>query len=155
MNDATLNSHHLTATPHRIQRACPTLRRSFDLGTTLVYLGRADEGVASLEKALRLNPNLLTQQVISLAEGYYLQERYDDAIRILERARARTPDIAFVYILLAAAHAQAGNNEEAKEAATHVRRLHPFFEVDSYGSLFRNPAHRAELHAGLRKAGLD
>ena len=126
-----------------------------DLGTTLVYFGRADEGVASLEKALRLNPNLLTQQVISLAEGYYLQGRYDDAIRMLDRARARTPDIAFVYIILAAAHAQAGNNEEAKEAAAHVRRLHPFFEVDSYGSLFRNPADRAGLHAGLRKAGLD
>jgi adenylate cyclase len=124
------------------------------LGTTLVYAGRTDEGLASLEKALRLNPNLLTQQVHSLAEAYYLKERYRDAIQVLERARVRTPNIAFVYVMLAATYAQAGRDEEAKQAAASVRRLHPFFEVDSYGSLFRDPAHRAAFQEGLRKAGL-
>ncbi len=32
--------------------------------------------------------------------------------------------------------------------------LQPFFELDSYGMAFRNPADRERIRDGLRKAGL-
>jgi len=35
-----------------------------------------------------------------------------------------------------------------------VLMLEPFFEVDSYGTAFRDPADRERIRAGLRKAGL-
>jgi UDP-N-acetylenolpyruvoylglucosamine reductase len=35
-----------------------------------------------------------------------------------------------------------------------VRKLDPFFDTGSFGSLFRNPEHQAKIAAALRKAGL-
>jgi predicted Zn-dependent protease len=110
--------------------------------------------LASLEKALRPNPNLPTRQIIPLAEAYYVTGRYSDAIWVLERARVRTRNIPFVYVTLAAAYAQTGRHREAKQTAARVVRLRPFCEVESYGSVFRNPADRPALQEGLRKAGL-
>jgi tetratricopeptide (TPR) repeat protein len=89
-----------------------------------------------------------------LGLAYYLKERYDDAIRTLERGLARKPDFAGTHIALAAAYAQSGRSEAAAREAATVLRLDPFFEVDSYGTLFRNPADRDRIVDGLRKAGL-
>ncbi len=47
-----------------------------------------------------------------------------------------------------------GRPDEAARAASAVRRLDPFFEVDSFGTGFRQPAHREAIVAGLRQAGL-
>ena len=57
--------------------------------------------------------------------------------------------------MLAAANAQAGHAKEAKHWATKVFRLNPFFEIDSYGSVFRNPKDRAQIINGFRNAGID
>ena len=35
-----------------------------------------------------------------------------------------------------------------------VRKLDPFFDSNSFGSLFRDPEHRAKIASALRKAGL-
>jgi hypothetical protein len=56
--------------------------------------------------------------------------------------------------VLAAAYSQAGRSEEAERSANMVLRLHPFFEVDAFGTAFRNPADRTRFAEGLRKAGL-
>ncbi len=91
---------------------------------------------------------------MQLGLAYYLNWQYDDAITTLERGLSRYSDSVFIHIPLAAAYAQAGRLEEAKRIAATVRRLHPFFEVDSYGTAFINPEHRARIYDGLRKAGL-
>jgi hypothetical protein len=39
--------------------------------------------------------------------------------------------------------------------AKRVLELNPFFEVDSYGTVFRNPADRKRIQDGLRKAGIE
>ena len=72
----------------------------------------------------------------------------------MEKGQGRQPDFPGTHIALAAVYAQSGQSEEAMQAAATVRRLQPFFEVDSYGTIFRNPADRAKIVDGLRKAGL-
>ena len=89
-----------------------------------------------------------------LALAYYLKERYDDSIRILQRGLARRPDYVGHHIVLAAAYAQLDRSEDAAQEVATVLRLDPFFDVESYGSVFRNPADRAKIADGLRKAGL-
>jgi len=54
----------------------------------------------------------------------------------------------------AAAAAEMQDTAQAEQAAAAVRRLDPFFKVETYGRRLVNPAHGAKLQEGLRKAGL-
>ncbi len=124
------------------------------LASVLLYTGRADEAVKMFETALRFNPALGADRLFELSLAYYLRSRYNDATRILEQGVRRNPDHPFLYIALAAAYAQAGRSDDAARSAASVRRLHPFFEVASFGTRFRNPQDRERIIDGLRKAGL-
>ena len=124
-------------------------------GRVMLGSGRTDEAVQALETALRFDPNIAPDANMQLGFAYYLKGRYDDSIRTLERGLGRHPDFAYLHVALAAAYAQAGRAEDARREAAAVRRLLPFFEVDSFGDVFRNPRDRASFADGLRKAGLD
>jgi adenylate cyclase len=125
------------------------------LGAVWLYTGQVQAAVEAVETALRFNPNLHVSSLFHLALAYYLDGQYDGAIRVMEQSLGRNPDIVVHHVILAAAHAQANHPEEATRAAAEVRRLHPFFEVGSFGSAFRDEADRKKLAEGLRKAGLD
>ena len=124
------------------------------LGSVMLYSGRMDEAIYWIESALRLNPNLSLGAFMLLGQAYYLNGRYEDAITILKKGLAKNPDFMGHDIMLAAAYAQAGYTEEAKRSAAKVLRLDPFFQLDSYGTVFRNSEDRAQIVQGLRKAGL-
>jgi len=89
-----------------------------------------------------------------LGIGYYLTRQYDKAIETLVEGASRQPDWVGNHIILAAAYAQAGRLDEAAYEARIVSQLDPFFDADRYGTVFRNPAHRAEIADGLYRAGL-
>jgi len=86
--------------------------------------------------------------------AYFLAGRTADAARVLEQSAARDPGFVFAYVILAAAYSEAGRPEDAARAVAAVRKLDPFFDAGSYGSLFRNPDHQAKIASALRKAGL-
>ena len=124
------------------------------LGWGLLYAGLTDDAIKALETTLRLNPNTDAGSFYFLGSGYYLTGRYDDAIRTLKQGLGREYNHADSQIVLAASYAQAGQLEDAANAAKMVLMLRPFFEFDSYGMAFRNPADRERIREGLRKAGL-
>ncbi len=126
----------------------------YNLGAIMSYSGQIDKAIEALEIAMRFNPHMTPGTYMQLGLAYYLNSQYDDAIKTLERGLSRYPDNVFIHIPLAAAYAQAGRLTDATRIATTVRRLHPFFEVDSYGTAFTNPEHRARIYDGLRQAGL-
>ena len=124
------------------------------LGSLMNYTSRPDDAIHLLETAFRFDPKMLPGYYMHLGFAYYLKGRYDDSIGILERGLGWYPDHVFIHIPLAAAYAQAGRPQDAARVAATVRRLHPFFEVDNYGTAFINPADRARIVDGLREAGL-
>jgi adenylate cyclase len=124
------------------------------LGSVMLYSGRTEEAIQSMETEMRFNPHLVPGDFMELGLAYYLRGRYEDSIRILKRGVGQKPDFAGHHIGLAAAYAQLGRSDEAKQSATTVLRLSPFFETESYGTAFRDPADRRALVEGLRKAGL-
>jgi adenylate cyclase len=124
------------------------------LGMGLLYAGQTDDAIKALEITLRLNPNTISGSFFFLGLGYYLTGRYDDAIRVLKQSLSREYNFAESHATLAASYAQAGRLEDAAGAAKRVLMLQPTFEVDSYGTAFRNPADRERIQDGLRKAGL-
>ena len=125
------------------------------VGSVMLYSGQRDEAIQAYEAALRFNPSMDVDRLFELGLAYYLEERYDEAIRTLERGVSRNPDHPFLHIALTAAYAQADRTPDATLSAAEVRRLHPFFEVASFGTRFRNPTDRARIAEGLRKAGLE
>ncbi|MFQ5995728.1 MAG: adenylate/guanylate cyclase domain-containing protein [Acidiferrobacterales bacterium] len=124
-------------------------------GSVMLYTGRPEEAIHAYETTLRFNPSMDIDRLFELGLAYYLEKRYDDAIGTLEQGVGRNPDHPFLHIALAAAYAQADRSEDATRAAAKVRRLHPFFEVTSFDTRFRNPTDRAHIAEGLRKAGLE
>jgi adenylate cyclase len=125
------------------------------LGSVMLYSGQKNEAVHWLESALNLNPHLSLGGYMMLGQAYYLTGRYEDAITALKKGMAKNPEYVGHHIMLAAANAQAGHAKEAKHWAAEVFKLDPFFDIDSYGSVFRNPKDREQIINGLRKAGLD
>lgn len=123
-------------------------------GQVLIWAGSVDHAINSLEATYRFDPNMLQGDFMFLGIGYYLKGQYEKAITILEEGVSRKPDWVGNHIVLAAAYAQAGRFDDAKYEVQIVSRLEPFFDLDRYGSVFRNPEHRANIVDGLRKAGL-
>ncbi len=125
------------------------------LGTVMLYSGRTDEAIQLFKTGLRYHPYARPRPYWTLGLAYYLKEKYEDAIKTLEHVMSRGQNSAWYHLALAAAYAQSGRSEDAKRSAEMVKKLHPFFEVDSSFTLFRNPADRAKILEGLRKAGLQ
>jgi TolB-like protein/class 3 adenylate cyclase/Flp pilus assembly protein TadD len=126
-----------------------------DRGRVMVWSGRPDKAVEALETVQKYDPNMGPTNAMNLGLAYYLQGRYDDAIGTLEHSLVKNPDYVFGHNVLAAAYAQAGRSEDAARTAQTVRRLQPFFEVESYGTMLRDSSHRERIAAGLRRAGLQ
>ncbi len=144
---------------HVLERAMELNPSDWDsqaiLGSVMLYSGRRDEAIQAYETALRFNPNTDIDRLVELGLAYYLEKRYDDAIRTLEQNVGRNPDHPFLHIALTAAYAQANRSEDATRTVAKVRRLHPFFEVASFGTRFRNATDQASIAEGLHKAGLE
>ena len=82
-------------------------------------------------------------------------ERYQDAVRLLDRFETRLEENPAGYVALSAAHAQLGQDEQAARAVTNLRRVAPFFDSRAFASHYAKPEHRDRLLEGLRKAGLE
>jgi adenylate cyclase len=125
-----------------------------NIGWVLLWSGRHDEAIQALKTAIRLDINTLRNTQMHLGFAYYLKDRYEDAIRSLEKGVIHRPNFLGYHIALTAAYAQSGRLDDAKKSAAKVLRLDPFFEIGSYGTGFRNPTDREKIIEGLQKAGL-
>jgi adenylate cyclase len=126
-----------------------------ELGWVLLWSGRVDEAIVALERSLRLDSTSPQNGWWHLGMAYYLKGRYPDAVKMLEAGLTKKPGFAGFYIGLAAANARMGRMQAAGRAVEDLRRLDPFFKVDSFGGGFRNAADRAAIVEGLRLAGLQ
>jgi tetratricopeptide (TPR) repeat protein len=124
------------------------------MGEVLLYAGQTDTAIKFMETGLRFNPRPEPGIYMELGLAYYLKKRYEDAVKALQKGLAKKPDFVGHLIVLTAAYAQLGNVEDAKLSAQKVLRRHPFFEVESYGTIFQILSDRKHLRDGLRKAGL-
>jgi tetratricopeptide (TPR) repeat protein len=124
-------------------------------GTSLLYLGRIEEAIEAMETAKRYEPQPSAGTRLNLAIAYYLAERYREALVEADAPTTRAPhDVVTLSAVRAATLAQLGDADEARQAATQVRRFSPLFDVEGFGTRFANPEHTARLQDGLRRAGL-
>ena len=123
-------------------------------GSVLLWLGRIDESIASIETSQRFDPQLRAGDVLDLAFGYYMAGRYRDAVAVADRGLIKNPDFLNLYVIRAMALGELGDADGARLAADQVRHRSPFFQAESFGTRFANPADQEKVQRGLRKAGL-
>ena len=139
-------------------------RSFFQLGMTLMYMGRPEAAIFQLEKAMRLNPRdpNVAQYYWGLGACHLLLNRVEEAIDLLRKACAANPWHHYPPLHLAAALGLRGNLDEARSALAKSINLQP--EINSLARwrasrpYFGNPQYQALVEStfssGLRQAGL-
>ena len=138
----------------------PNLASAHDmLGATLIFSGRPKEGIAALEKSIRLDPRepRLAHRLNRLALGLYFTGEYVAAVQVANRAIRSYPDFPLAYRWLAAALGQLGRTEEAREALEKAIAISPTsFDMYVRGRVpWMRPEDHAHMLEGLRKAGWE
>ncbi|MFQ5896697.1 MAG: adenylate/guanylate cyclase domain-containing protein [Candidatus Methylomirabilia bacterium] len=122
-------------------------------GAVMARLGRAEEGVETIKKAMRLNPNYPQWYPQFLGGAMYAARRYEEAVAVLKRVKqhVRTSRAYF-----AASYAQLGRIEEARAEVAETLKLDPNATVQIVSNIeyYKNPADRDHFEEGVRKAGL-
>jgi len=142
---------------HHQERALE-LSPNYDLvvvqqGEVLTWLGRPEEGIEWIRKAMRLNPYHPERFWGHLGRAQYVAHAYGDAIRSF--SRITNPDHTH-FAFLAAASAQVGDATAASGYAQEVMSRAPGFSVGAHlTTLHYSNASDLEHHRqGLLKAGL-
>ena len=122
-------------------------------GEVLTWLGRPEEGIEWVRRAMRLNPYHPERFWSHLGRAQYTARAYADAIASFSKLTA--PDYAH-HAFLAASSAQLGNRTAAAAHAREVLEREPAFSVKAFLETlhYRQPADAEHVGEGLLKAGL-
>jgi len=142
---------------HHQERAL-ALNPNYDLvvvqqGEVLTWVGRPEEGIDWIKKAMRLNPYHPERFWNHLGRAYFVARRYAEAVEAF--SRIRRPDPAH-HAFLAACLAHMGDQTGAAAHAAEVRKLEPAFSVEGYLLTlhYKRVSDREHHREGLIKAGL-
>lgn len=142
----------------RHQERAVALNPNYDLvvvqmGEVLTCLGRAEEGIDWIKRAMRLNPHHPPRFWSHLGRAYFTARRYGEAIDAFKQMSS--PDIV-LHGFLAAAHAHLGEAETAKVHVAKIQELDPAFDLQAFLETmhYDDPDDLEHLHDGLAKAGL-
>ncbi len=122
-------------------------------GELMTWLGHAEEGIAMLETAVRLDPYDAHVRAHLLGRARLVLGRYEEALDAFKRiVLPRAEHLAD----MAACYAALGKETEAKTAVAAALRANPAFTVATYANRLRYTiATDQERHLGaLRRAGV-
>jgi adenylate cyclase len=111
----------------------------YQIGTCLVFIGRADDAIPMIETAIQRDPrspsNASRYEFLALA--LLLLGRNDDAIVWMQRALAANPNLdapgrASLNLRIAAAHAGLGRSHQARLALAEANRIWPYDTVRTH-----------------------
>lgn len=122
-------------------------------GELLTWLGRPDEGVEWIQRAMRLNPYHPERFWHHLGRAHFAAKRYDEAINAFHRIAA--PDYT-AHAFLAASHAMKGDAAGAQREHDAVLGQKPDFAIKSWLPTlhYANASDRDHMRDALAAAGL-
>ena len=94
-------------------------------GMALAAQGRILPALASIRRALRLNPRPNPGQRLAIAFVNYRAGQIDEAIALLEEARAENPDLILARLFLIRHRDSEGRGNDARVLAEEVLRINP------------------------------
>jgi adenylate cyclase len=122
-------------------------------GELLTWLGRPEDGIEWIRKAMRLNPHHPDRFWNHLGRACFVARRYAEAVEAF--SRIGKPDHTH-HAFRAAALAQMGDQTAAKAHTEEVLRREPGFTIESYMATlhYRRESDREHHHQALLKAAL-
>jgi adenylate cyclase len=140
------------------QERALALNPNYDLvvvqqGELLTWLGRPEEGIDWIKRAMRLNPYHPERFWSHLGRAYYVARRYAEAVEAF--SHIGRPDHTH-HAFLAAALAQMGNQTAAAAHAQAALKGEPGFSLEAHLATqhYRRDSDREHHREGLVKAGL-
>jgi adenylate cyclase len=123
----------------------------------LIFDGEFTRAVQTAEANMRADPFYFPIAAGFLGLALYMLKRYSKAIPPLLECVSRAPNLRDGQVWLAAAYAQAGELEKARQHTAAVLRIEPSYAMDRTARRvmrFRNASDADHFFDGLRKAGL-
>ena len=126
------------------------------LGQILNFVGRPEESIGVVERAMRLNPRYPAPYLFTLGQAYCWAGQYKEAIAAQKRAIIRNPNHLGAHGCLAGCLSALGREEEARAEVAEVLRLNPNFSLEVLRQTVppKDPAVVEHMLDALRKAGL-
>ena len=124
-------------------------------GYILAFSGRAEEAVAPLLRAKRMDPGRHVRFSMYLAFVYNLLERHEEAVVELAPYLDDYPSYFPLQRTLAYAYCQAGDMKGARQMAANVMQSQPGFNCEAFGKKlpFKDSTMRNRFIDTLKKAG--
>jgi adenylate cyclase len=122
-----------------------------------VYAQHPDTAIEHFERAMRLSPldPMHFNALVGIGAAHFDKGQYDEAARWIEQALRERPDATWTYRPLAAAYAQAGRLEQAKQTVAKFLQAYPGMTVSRAVAAVPYGGSMGERIAeGLRRAGL-
>src|SRR5207253_675160 len=95
----------------------------YQLGQVLAAQQKPSEAAAHFENTLALRPNFV-EALIGLAKIRQSDRRYDDAVKLLQRAIQGSPNLEAAHTALLAVYRDAGKNKEAQREQKELDKIH-------------------------------
>jgi adenylate cyclase len=154
-------------TPETLKRGIKALEQAIELDPnfadayaflTVLYAadGRAEDGLRSIETAMRLNPRYPFWYLFMRGMARYVVEDYESAIADFEAAAERNSAALFVRWWLAASYAQVGQIEDAEWQVVEMQSMGFDSTITTIieTGYYQDPRYVSLYKEGLRKAGI-
>ena len=122
------------------------------MSTTLIYLGRPQEAIDEIKKAMRLNAHYHETDLSYLGWAYYDAAQYEEAVRTF---RSINSPATWVHRRLAAAYVRLGRLEEARAEIAQMLEKEPDYNLERTKVWpYKDVAQLDRYIQDLRKAGV-
>ncbi len=126
------------------------------LGNLMNVVGRPQDGINLIERAMRLSPYYPAWFLRALGNSYQLLGDYDEAAETLEACLERDPEISEARATLAFVYLQQGRVEMASIEVRDLLKRNPEYSLSIYAKSMpnRDKAVRDRILDVLRKLGI-
>jgi adenylate cyclase len=126
------------------------------LGLIFTYSGKPRDAIASLQRAMRLDPHYRDIYLHLLALSHLQLKEFEQGIAALKRRLVRKPESDISRVLLAAIYGHMGRIEESRSEWAEALRINPDYSLEHRRATlpYKDPADFEQILDGLRKAGL-
>ncbi len=135
----------------------PNMAMAYNIqGGIRIYLGRPEEAIPLIERAMRLDPATNQQFLHFLGMANLLAGKYETAAAALRERIRLVPNTDFSRSLLASALGYLGQTDEARRVWQELKEINPKYSFQEHlGRLpFRNEEEAQRITDGLKKAGV-
>jgi adenylate cyclase len=123
------------------------------MANALTYLGRSEQAISQLKKAMRMNPRHPDWYWTQLGIAYYEVGRYDEALAALKQ---NNKPLFSTHSTLAAVYVRLDRLEEARVEVSKILAINPDYTLKSENNLpYKDETRRERLVNDLRKAGVS